>query len=355
LRELRAVERQYNHGHEMVFAAQIDRAREAFDRGDREQALTIWHRTRALFPELSMTSEGALQLLLNLGAFDEADALIQKGWRRYPRDAHLARGYVRVAYKRGNQEEALRRCEIVRRKSPRIAEGYTTAAACLTDLGRHQEAEAMIERAVRKLPRDYDVLVDHARHAVHRKDWQEALRRWEAVKSSEADRGLGLGGVAQCLREMGHYDEAEGIATEMCERFPTNPWGYAELAAIAAARGDLEGAAQRWEVARKRCPFFVTAYTTGAEAARRVGREAEADEILGVGARLLRSDLGVHLEYARNAHRHGDWPTAVERWALVRERFPECAEAREQEARALAAMEGQGKAARAGNDQPSSS
>ena len=353
LRELRAVEREYDYEHKMDFPARIDRARAAFARGDREQALTIWHRTRALFPALSLTSETALQLLLDLDALDEADALIQTGWQRYPHDAHFARSYARVAHKRGDREETLRRCEIVRRKSPGAAEGYTTAATCLTELGRHQEAEAMIERAARKLPDNYDVLVEHARHAVRRKDWQEAARRWEAVKRSEADRGLGLGGLAQCLREMGRYDEADEIATEMCERFPANPWGYAELATIAATRGDLEGAAQRWEVARKRCPFFAVGYTAGAGAARGLGREAEADAILGAGARLLRSDLGVHLEYARSAHRRDDWRAAAERWALVRERFPECEEAREQEAVALAALARQSQAACAENDPPS--
>jgi hypothetical protein len=91
LRDLREVERQYSRDYEPGFTAQISRAREAFDRGDREQALAVWHKTRALFPELSMTSEGPLMLLLDLGAFDAADALMQTGWKRYPYDAHTVR------------------------------------------------------------------------------------------------------------------------------------------------------------------------------------------------------------------------------------------------------------------------
>jgi len=353
LRELRAVERQYDYEHKMDFPGRIDRARAAFARGDREQALTIWHKTRALFPELSLTSEVALQLLLDHGVFDEADALIQTGWKRYPRDAHCARGYVRIAYKQEDREETLRRCEIVRRRFPGIPEGYTIAAACLTQLDRHQDAESVIERAARKLPDNYDVLAEYARCAERRKDWQEAIRRWEAVRCSEHDHGMALIGITHCFRETGRYDEAEEIATEFCTRFPTNSWGFAELATIAAARGDLETAAQRWRVARERRPLFVTAYTAGAEAARRVGRDAEADEILGAGVRLLKTALGVHLEYARSAHRNGDWPAAVERWTLLLERFPACEEAHKQKACALAAMEQQDKAAHAANDQPS--
>jgi predicted Zn-dependent protease len=87
--------------------------------------------------------------------------------------------------------------------------------------------------------------------------------------------------MAQCLREMGRYEEAQAIATEFCERLPTNPWGFAELAHIAAARGDLEGAVQCWATARGRHPLFGVAYTVGAEAVRRAGAAARRDYTTG--------------------------------------------------------------------------
>jgi predicted Zn-dependent protease len=184
----------------------------------------------------------------------------------------------------------------------------------------------MITQAAGKFPHNYGIVVSYARHAERRRDWPEALVRWRVLKE-RFDEFLAPVGMAQSLREMGRYVEAEEIATEARERFPKSPWADVELARIAAAKGDLDGAAERWQIARQDFPDFNVAYTAGAEAERRVGREAEADKILTLGITRLRYDLGVHLEYARSADRRGDHAVAAERWALVRERFPDCQEA----------------------------
>ena len=91
------------------------------------------------------------------------------------------------------------------------------------------------------MPNDFEIIVKHARHAVNRKDWPEALRRWEAVARRFDDNFLGPLGMAQSLKELGRYVEATRRATLTAKRFPASPWGYAELAAIAAAEGDLQG------------------------------------------------------------------------------------------------------------------
>jgi tetratricopeptide (TPR) repeat protein len=336
LRELRVGISQYGSDFNRVFAEQINLAEETYGRGNPEQALAVWNKARARFPDLCLTTKKGLRLLLDLGLFDEADALMREGRRRYPHYTHCASGYVQVAYHRGDRQDTLRRCQIIRAKFPRLAEGYTFAAVCLAELDRHDEAEAMIERAVRKLPQDFDVLVGYARHAARREDWKEALRRWNLVKN-RFDHVFGPGGAAHCLRQMGRYAEAETIAAETCERFPTDPWAYVTLAGIAADKGDLDRESQHWVAARERCPFFALAYTAGAEAERRVGREAEADDILSLAVTRIRSDLGVHLQYAYSAHHRNDWASAAERWALVCERFPDCDEAHEKTAEALLA------------------
>lgn len=149
--------------------------------------------------------------MLDLGRYDEADAMMQEGRRRYPHHAHFTRGYAQSARQRRNFQEALRRCEILRKKFPRVADGYTIAAACLTDLGHYDEAEAMIGRGVRKLPNDFDLHMQHARNATQRREWPEALQRWEVVRSRFEGQFLGPLGAAQCLRELGRYPEAEKI------------------------------------------------------------------------------------------------------------------------------------------------
>jgi tetratricopeptide (TPR) repeat protein len=340
VREMHAIDRQYSDDYKVAAAAEIVSAAETYECGDRELALTMWNNTCRRFPNQCMASEPGLFLLLKLGCFDEIDAMMEAGRKRYPREEHYARGYAQSAHQRGNLQEALRRCETVRRKFPQVAEGYSIAAACLTDLGRHGEAETMIARGVLKLPNKVDLHVQHARNATQRREWPEALRRWQVVRSRFGQQFVGPLGEAQCLREMCRFSEAEKILTEACERFYQIDWVYAEWADLATAKGDFDEAVQRWEALLRRSPTFALAYTKGAEAMRKIGRETAADELLGVAVTRIRTDLSAHLEYARSAHRRGDWIAATERWALARNRFPENAEAREREIEAsLAAAE----------------
>jgi tetratricopeptide (TPR) repeat protein len=336
-REMRKHDPQHTEDYRNYAEEQISVATESFGAGDRERAQAIWNDVNGLYPDPCMNSKAGLRLLLDFGAFDQAESMLREGERRYPRRPHFATGLAELARRQGNLEQALRHCAAARRKFPFASEGYTIAAACLIGLGRNNEAEAMLARTVRKFPNNVDVLVEHARLAERRQDWQEALLRWEAVRNRDASPGVALS-LAACLRVLGRYAEAEELATSITDRLSGGHWAYLELARIAAAQQDFEREAGWWEGVRKHGPFFAPGYLEGAQASRRVGREAEADEILQEGVERLRSDLDIHLEYARSAQRRGDWTAAAERWALVRERFPECDEASMHEAAALAAL-----------------
>src|SRR5262249_25966096 len=111
---------------------------------------------------------------------------------------------------------------------------------------------------------------------------------------------------------------------------------------IAVDRGDLNEAARHWDTARRRHPYFPQAYMAGAEVERRAGRADKADEFLASGGRMIKGGLDLHLQYGRSAHSRCEWGAAIERWALVRERFPDCDEARERSAEALVALAQQG-------------
>lgn len=94
------------------FADQIHVAMSACHRGAHEQALTIWRDMNMRYPG-SLTSEKALNLLVGLGCYDEAEALMREGRRRYPRYRSLfAKVSARNAHSRGHLENALQRCEL---------------------------------------------------------------------------------------------------------------------------------------------------------------------------------------------------------------------------------------------------
>jgi predicted Zn-dependent protease len=337
IREMDANERKSSEGFEEYFEDQLILAKESFDSGNREQAVLILSNMQRRYPKLSRLSKRRLLLLLDLGAFDEAEAWVQQGRRRYPFYRLYARGYLQVAHRRGDLEETLRRCELIRTKFPNIAEGYSLATDCLMKTGRDQEAEAMLEAATRAFPDEPELHIQHAHNAAQRLDWTEALNRWEVVRSRFDNRFLGWLGVTHSLKELGRFDEAEKIVIETRERFYRVEWFAVEWAEIAAARGDLVEAAERWKSLLNRSPAFVVATLRGAEALRKIGRDAEADEVLTNGTVRMRSELSVHLAYAKSAEHSGDQTEAAKRWVLVRKRFPDCSEAREKVAKAASA------------------
>lgn len=337
LGEMRAADRQAKDANEIAFGSMINLARDLYERGEHDRAMETWRKARHLSPQNALLSKGAMRLLLDLKAYDEADALIAEGRRKHPYYEHFAKAFIELADRKKDRSETLARCEIIRKRLPELADGYTVAATCLIELGRYDEAEALIEQAVRKMPADRDVLIGYARHAGRRRDWETSLRRWEVVKTS-FDSVMARTGMVECLRELGRFDEAESIAAAAVEDFPTDPWSLVGHAMTAAARGDLDTAVDRWKVVCRRCPFFVLGYLRGAETAQRAGRDADAEAFLKEGVLRVGFDLGVWVDYARLAHVRRDWSAAAERWAIIRERFPECEEAVAKGAQAEAAL-----------------
>ncbi len=336
---VRMVEDQGNRAYSAYFSEQIDKAKDAFEEGATEEAHLIWRMMRARFPDLIVTSEAALNLFIDFGNFDEAEALIQEGRKRYPRHRVVfAAASARLAFRRGDLVEALRRCEVWRKTGLDQPDCYILAAKCLSGLDRHDDAEAMSGQGVAIHPNDLNLHVQFALHAVRRHDRSAALQRWQMISSRFAYPAGPLG-QAECLREMGRFEEAEAILTDSCERFPMEPRLLAEKAHLATAAGEFEHAAQRWKDVVWRFPYFAPAYTSGAVALRKVGKSEQADELLGVGVTRIRNDLAVHREYAQCAERSGEWLVAAERWAQARQLFPDCAEAREREAAACISAE----------------
>ena len=239
-----------------TFTTQIDLARRAFKQGDREQAVEIWRQMRARFPGLSAISEAGLSLALDLGYYDEAEAMMRAGHRYHPgRKAFFATGLARVAQRRGNPEEAIRRCKTLLRKYPAAADGYHIAATCLSELGRQDEADAILARGALNLPTDFNINARHARQAMRRRAWPEALRRWELMRDHFENIAVPLG-IAECLREMDRLAEAEKVLTEAGARYGVNDRLLAELANLATAKGDFDEAVQCWKNIVRRFPSF---------------------------------------------------------------------------------------------------
>jgi tetratricopeptide (TPR) repeat protein len=326
LRELRAFERVSEDGFESFAEAELRRAKAVMTSGNREQGLAIWRQTKAKFPRVASSSRLSIDILLDASSFDEAEALILEGRTRHPSLRHYFRvASARVAQRRGELDQALARCEEVRRRFPINPQGYRIAAECLVQQGKLEEAEAILKQGLGWIPGDIDVRVDWARVAMRRNDWEEALRRWEGLKDY-SDGDFVLLGIAECLRMLGRLDEAAAFPHAILRNRPGHEYAMAELARVATAKGDHAESAHLWGAVRGLNPQFQPGYVGGAEAAGHLGDHLGADKILEAGVLRLPNEMELYIEYARSAERRGEGEAALQRWKLLHERFPDCDE-----------------------------
>ena len=264
---MRAGQARFSQDWRKVFESLLDRARTEYEADNRERSLDIWRRAYAQFPDLCMSSVPALHLILDLGGFDEAEEMMRQARARYPRHAPFTARHALVARRRGDLEEALRRCTFVRKKFPREAGGYAIAGHCLVELGRELEAEEMFALGARRVPGDLEINVRLAQFAEQRRDWSEAMRRWRIVRD-RCGNWHGFVGMAGCLRELGRHAEAGVVLVEAADKFPEEPWPVYALANLSRAGGKSDEAARYLADLHRRFPYFPQGYAYGAEIAR---------------------------------------------------------------------------------------
>lgn len=337
LGELGKLQRRLAPIDDWVTDGQLEQARHALDRGDRAEAERMWLKASLSNPVRVRNAAPALKIVLELGRFDEAESLMTAGMKASPSAPYFHEGYAKVAQARGDYVEAIKRWERARRKFPVNPAPYFNPAACLKELGRVDEAEALLARAVRKFPDDFDVAVEHARLAEFRRDWPEAIRRWDPAYQRYSSCMAGLG-IARGLQESGKLDEAEKLLRDLRFRFPTDPHPAIALARLAQARGDMAEALQRWALVQERFPLMLYGHLDGARALSIAGRPEEAEQVLSGAIDRFKDEPLPMVEYARIAHRKGDWPEADRRWQAVRARFPDRPEGYELGSEALAAL-----------------
>src|SRR5215469_10269800 len=99
-----------------------------------------------------------------------------------------------------------------------------------------------------------DELARDAWAAMSRRDSDEALRLWGALRDQSPDRADGFVWAVQVLWLDGRFDEAEALAQTAFAHFPRHSDLLVQHAWIASARQDWNEAARRWAVVRERVP-----------------------------------------------------------------------------------------------------
>jgi tetratricopeptide (TPR) repeat protein len=297
-------------------------ARDARGSGDIAAALAICAGLRTRFPDDAQPIRLAASMLIEAGRLDEAEALLDGDRQLLAVDAGIAIDHAWISHRRRNFPEALRRWEHVRNSFPNHPTGWSGAVSSLRDSGDLNAAEEMSKAALEKFANNASVMIEHGWTASRRREFQEAIRRWEALREKFPGLRQGYVGGAQALSEVGRHDEADQLLHAASERFPDDPSLSIEMARAAMARRDWPVALSRWAIVRTRIPDHPAAVSGEAVALRELQRFDEADALLAQAAEKLQNEPAVFIDRAWIAQRRGDLAESLKRWEQVREKFP---------------------------------
>ncbi|MGI4793235.1 MAG: tetratricopeptide repeat protein [Janthinobacterium lividum] len=144
-------------------------------------AASAWENIITRFPQEAVGYIGLAATLIDIKRAHIADVVLLGARSLFPGSTRIAVDCARVSEGRDRLEEARGRWLDVIERFPTATAGYSGLARVLVRLGRPDDAEETIEKAVRMFPDDLDLAVAHAEHAMRMRRWEEATGRWRHV------------------------------------------------------------------------------------------------------------------------------------------------------------------------------
>ena len=285
--------------------------------GNWEEALRRWHDIAQRFPSESRTYTGPANCLRHLRRYDEADAQLAAGQQKCPHEPAVFMDYARNAEARGDWAAALGRWNEVRTRFPAQSFGYARAAACLAELQRYDEADAVLAEALARFPTEFYLYADSARLAARRLDQSETIRRWKEARERFPHERDGWINEANSLADNGRSADAITHIQEAQARFPDNFEVRCAAAALYARLHLLEQSLAAWDSVRQDFPDRSAAYIHGAYALQEAGRSDAAEAVLTDAMQRFPGDLEVNRAFATVAVRRNDLVAATERLATA--------------------------------------
>ena len=299
-----------------------ERAWVAYDRREWNESYQRWLYIRNHFPDKAVGYEGILRSLRESAKYDEADSEFRTALKKFPLNLGLLEEFAWVAIRRRDWPEALLRWSAVRALFPERPSGYLGMANALRSSGAAAEAENILLICQQKFPENSRPFIDYAWAAQHRRDWSEALKRWEVVTNRFPGVAAAYYGAAQALRELGRPQDAEVVLAPAIRLFPKEFAVFSTYASLATLRKDRAEAQKRWQAVIDRFPDVPDGYLGAADAAKRMDRLTECKKLLEDCIMAFPKSLQPRIEYARLSDHINDLSESRRRWKDAQGAFP---------------------------------
>jgi predicted Zn-dependent protease len=88
-------------------------------------------------------------------------------------------------------------------------------------MGREDDADAVLRAAIERFPQESWPTLEYASSAHHRKNWPEAIARWEMLRTAWPDQALGYLRGAEALDALGQKEAGAQLRAEFARRSAT--------------------------------------------------------------------------------------------------------------------------------------
>jgi tetratricopeptide (TPR) repeat protein len=304
----------------------IEQAAQAVQSQDLTNALRLWERVVAEWPEDPAGPVGLAATYCRAKNYDAADAAIEPAVQRFADNAQVDAQHAWVAYERTDWPEAADRWRRYRERYPRDPVGPSALSGALRNLHRFDEADAVLLAGLADHPDHAELLGNYALVAQERKDWDEALRRWTAYRDRFPEHAAGYAVLGAVLRELQRFDDADAILRRGLELHPENAEMIGNFAWVAYNRHDWPEALKRWEAFRAKFPELAIGHTQVSLVLGELGRfdeaaslaqtepDAASSELNARGLMLQFESLGDNCEFGVVQRKFGAEPLGLLRF-----------------------------------------
>ncbi|MGY4509107.1 tetratricopeptide repeat protein [Bradyrhizobium sp. USDA 3650] len=218
--------------------------------------------------------------LRELGRFDEAEALLQRLIAREPTNTGALIGLGHLKRRQGDRLASLAAFEAAAKIDPGHSGVQIEISNDLRELGRFDEAEALLQRLIAREPTNTGALIGLGHLKRRQDDRLASLAAFEAAaKIDPGHSGVQIE-ISNDLRELGRFDEAEALLQRLIAREPTNTGALIGLGHLKRRQDDRLASLAAFEAAAKIGPGHSGVQIEISNDLRELGRFDEAEALL---------------------------------------------------------------------------
>lgn len=295
----------------------LEIARRAEEAGDEDSALQAWAHLREIGSTAPAAYTQAIEILLDAGRLDEAEALVHEAKRRMP-DAALP-DYLagRVAAVTGDHRAAADHYRAAERKDPEIPGLYAALGGALAQIGDAQGAARAFAEARKRgeggAAAAFNmgvVLSQKGRYAEAIDPLREAIADDPTLK--DAYRALGA-----AYKKLKRYREAAQTYQQLVDRFGPDPGDLYQLAYARAKAGEHEQAAENYAMVTALQPDNANAHYNLGNSLLKLGRFEKAAEEFTRALEIKPDWYAARYNRALALQKQGRYEEAIEQYELA--------------------------------------